>query len=132
MVRREPVNGEESLLSGERGLRGSREARSLVGARLGRSVIPLGATVCYSLANRYLGRGGRLDIGDLETFADALKAKFALPGSASPEDQLKPEVAALFVATGAKYGLDRRNPDRKRICRENTKVRRHFHLLSGA
>lgn len=49
--------------------------------------------------------GGRLDIGDLEIFADALKAKFALPGSASPEDQLKPEVAALFVATGAKYGL---------------------------
>ena len=46
-----------------------------------------------------------MDIGDLETFADALKAKFALPGSASPEDQLKPEVAALFVATGAKYGL---------------------------
>jgi hypothetical protein len=46
-----------------------------------------------------------LDIGDLETFADALKAKFALPGAASPEDQLKPEVAALFVATGAKYGL---------------------------
>jgi hypothetical protein len=46
-----------------------------------------------------------LNIGDLEIFADALKAKFALPGSASPEDQLKPEVAALFVATGAKYGL---------------------------
>ncbi|MBC7285689.1 type I restriction enzyme HsdR N-terminal domain-containing protein, partial [Hoeflea sp.] len=46
-----------------------------------------------------------MDIGDLETFADALKAKFALPGAASPEDQLKPEVAALFVATGAKYGL---------------------------
>jgi len=67
-------------------------------------VIPLGATVCYPLANRYLGRGGRLDIGDLETFADALKAKFALPGAASPEDQLKPEVAGLFVATGAKYG----------------------------
>ena len=68
-------------------------------------MIPLGATVCYSLANRYLGRGGWLDIGDLESFADALKAKFALPGAASPEDQLKPEVAALFVATGAKYGL---------------------------
>jgi len=46
-----------------------------------------------------------LKIGDLETFADALKAKFALPGSASPEDQLKPEIAALFVATGAGYGL---------------------------
>jgi len=46
-----------------------------------------------------------MDISTLETFADALKAKFALPGAASPEDQLKPEVAALFVATGAKYGL---------------------------
>lgn len=46
-----------------------------------------------------------MEIGDLEVFVDALKAKFALPGAASPEDQLKPEVAALFVATGAKYGL---------------------------
>ena len=41
----------------------------------------------------------------LETFADALKAKFALPGTASPEDQLKPVVADLFVAAGAAYGL---------------------------
>lgn len=46
-----------------------------------------------------------MNLSDLQDFADALKAKFALPGSASPEDQLKPEVAALFVATGAKYGL---------------------------
>ncbi len=46
-----------------------------------------------------------MDIVDLEVFADALKAKFALPGAASPEDQLKPEDAALLVATGAKYGL---------------------------
>lgn len=46
-----------------------------------------------------------MDIGDLEAFADALKAKFALPGSASPEDQLKPDVASLFVAAGAKYGV---------------------------
>lgn len=46
-----------------------------------------------------------MDLGDLETFAESLKAKAALPGAASPEDQLKPEVAALFVTTGAKYGL---------------------------
>ncbi|WP_430431852.1 N-6 DNA methylase [Oceanicaulis sp.] len=46
-----------------------------------------------------------MDIHDLETFADALKAKFALPGAASPEDQLKPLVAELVVDTGAKYGL---------------------------
>ena len=46
-----------------------------------------------------------MDLSTLETFADALKAKFALPGSASPEDQLKPVVADLFVAAGAHYGL---------------------------
>ena len=57
------------------------------------------------LENRYSGEGDKLEIGDLEIFADALKAKFALPGSASPEDQLKPGVATLFAATGAKYGL---------------------------
>jgi len=57
------------------------------------------------LENRYSGESDKLEIGDLEIFADALKAKFALPGSASPEDQLKPGVATLFAATGAKYGL---------------------------
>jgi len=46
-----------------------------------------------------------LNLGDLETFADAFKAKFALPGSASPEDQLKPAVAELLKDTGTKYGL---------------------------
>jgi len=46
-----------------------------------------------------------MKLSTLETFADALKAKFALPGTASPEDQLKPVVADLFVAAGAAYGL---------------------------
>lgn len=46
-----------------------------------------------------------MDILDLKEFAEGLKAKFALPESASPEDQLKPAVAALFSATGAKYDL---------------------------
>ena len=41
----------------------------------------------------------------LETFADALAAKFKLPGSAWPEDQLKPVVATLFEDTGAEYGF---------------------------
>jgi hypothetical protein len=41
----------------------------------------------------------------LETFAEDLKAKFALPGQASPEDQLKPVVAGLFASAGAGYDL---------------------------
>lgn len=41
----------------------------------------------------------------LEIFADALKAKFSLPGSASPEDQLKPVVADLLKSAGTDYGL---------------------------
>lgn len=46
-----------------------------------------------------------MKLSDLQDFADNLKAKFALAGTASPEDQLKPDVAALFVAAGAKLGL---------------------------
>ena len=46
-----------------------------------------------------------MELALLETFSEALKAKFALHGAASPEDQLKPEVAKLFVDAGAKYGL---------------------------
>ncbi|MCY6382110.1 N-6 DNA methylase [Hoeflea prorocentri] len=46
-----------------------------------------------------------MEICDLHEFAEKLKNKFALPGAASPEDQLKPDVAALLVAAGAKYGL---------------------------
>lgn len=41
----------------------------------------------------------------LGAFADALKAKFALPGTASPEDQLKPVVTDLFKSSGAEYGF---------------------------
>lgn len=46
-----------------------------------------------------------MDLSTLETFAKSLKAKFSLPGSASPEDQLKPAVADLLKAAGAAYGL---------------------------
>ncbi|SCB30428.1 N-6 DNA Methylase [Bradyrhizobium yuanmingense] len=41
----------------------------------------------------------------LEAFAEALKAKFSLPGSASPEDQLKPLVADLMKSAGAAFGF---------------------------
>jgi hypothetical protein len=46
-----------------------------------------------------------MDSAILEAFADALKAKFALPGTASPEDQLKPVVADLLKSAGSLYGL---------------------------
>jgi hypothetical protein len=46
-----------------------------------------------------------MELSTLETFAEALKGKFSLPGSASPEDQLKPVVADVFKVTGAAYGL---------------------------
>ncbi|EQB16670.1 type ISP restriction/modification enzyme [Sphingobium lactosutens] len=46
-----------------------------------------------------------MNLGELEAFADKLKAKFALPGSASPEDQLKPVVADLLAGAGVSYGL---------------------------
>lgn len=46
-----------------------------------------------------------MDTGDLEKFAEELTAKFALPGAASPEDQLKPVVATLLKAAGDNYGL---------------------------
>ncbi len=41
----------------------------------------------------------------LQGYAEALKAKFLLPGPASREDQLKPEIAALISAWGAALGL---------------------------
>src|SRR6185437_10122653 len=40
----------------------------------------------------------------LEAFAETLKAKFALPGSASPEDQLKGPVAGLMETAGSAIG----------------------------
>ncbi len=46
-----------------------------------------------------------MNISFLEIFADTLKAKFSLPGSASPEDQLKPVVANLLKSAGIAYGL---------------------------
>lgn len=46
-----------------------------------------------------------MDVLILEEFAEALKAKFSLPGSASPEDQLKPHVADLLKSAGAAFGL---------------------------
>ncbi|MEP1834384.1 MAG: type I restriction enzyme HsdR N-terminal domain-containing protein, partial [Hyphomonas sp.] len=46
-----------------------------------------------------------MDLGELEVFADKLKAKFALPGSASPEDQLKPAVADVLTGARGTYGV---------------------------
>ncbi|WP_336056876.1 type I restriction enzyme HsdR N-terminal domain-containing protein [Nitratireductor sp. CH_MIT9313-5] len=46
-----------------------------------------------------------MDISELESFADTLKVKFALPGTASPEDQLKSVVAELVKSAGTAYGL---------------------------
>src|SRR5687767_9217784 len=47
-----------------------------------------------------------MKVSELQNFADALKAKFALPGAASPEDQLKPAVADIFQSAGGGYGLN--------------------------
>ena len=41
-----------------------------------------------------------MDVSALEAFANDLKATFSLPGSASPEDQLKGPVAALLAKAG--------------------------------
>lgn len=46
-----------------------------------------------------------MNLSELEAFADKLKAKFALPGSAAPEDQLKPVVADLLAGAGVSYGV---------------------------
>ncbi len=46
-----------------------------------------------------------MDLLKLYDYAESLKAKFALPGSASPEDQLKPAIADLLKSAGAAYGL---------------------------
>ena len=51
------------------------------------------------------GLKDHMDILALKKFAEGLKAKFALPESTSPEDQLKPGVAVLFEDAGTKYGL---------------------------
>jgi len=44
-------------------------------------------------------------VGILCTFAEALRAKFALPGSASPEDQLKIPTSTAIEAVGTTFGL---------------------------
>jgi hypothetical protein len=46
-----------------------------------------------------------MDPSIFEVFADALKVKWSLPGSASPEDQLKQPVADLLKSAGARYGF---------------------------
>ena len=47
-----------------------------------------------------------MDIAVLKGFADGLKAKFSLPGTASPEDQLKAPVAELLKDAAAAIGLN--------------------------
>jgi hypothetical protein len=46
-----------------------------------------------------------MNLSSLQKYADELKAKFALPGSASPEDQLKPAVAELLVEAGHTFSF---------------------------
>jgi hypothetical protein len=46
-----------------------------------------------------------MDSSSLEAFAEVLKSKFALPGAASPEDQLKGPVAQLTEVSGASFGF---------------------------
>ncbi len=46
-----------------------------------------------------------MNIEILEQFSEDLKEKFALPGQASPEDQLKPLVADLFTQAGKTISL---------------------------
>jgi hypothetical protein len=46
-----------------------------------------------------------MDLSSLVAFAETLKAKFSLPGSASPEDQLKPPVGGLITEAGTSFGL---------------------------
>jgi hypothetical protein len=53
----------------------------------------------------YRASGNVVKHNALEAFADKLKAKFALPGAASPEDQLKPPVAELLVEAGKAFNL---------------------------
>src|SRR5256885_1220061 len=45
-----------------------------------------------------------MSLASLEVFAETLKAKFSLPGTASPEDQLKAPVAELISVMGAAIG----------------------------
>lgn len=47
-----------------------------------------------------------MELVDLEDYADKLTRKFALPGSSSNEDQLKPGVPELLAKAGATYGLE--------------------------
>jgi hypothetical protein len=65
-------------------------------------------TPFYNETIRSFGRwrvaGCKMDIGALKLFAKSLTAKFALPGAASPEDQLKPLVADLLARAGTSFG----------------------------
>jgi hypothetical protein len=50
-------------------------------------------------------RRGKKLLSILEKFIATLKGKFALPGAASPEDQLKAPVAELLIAAGKDFNL---------------------------
>lgn len=45
-----------------------------------------------------------MNLSNLEAFAEDLTSKFALPGEAAPEDQLKPAVADLIANAGLAFG----------------------------
>src|SRR4051812_47758669 len=64
---------------------------------------PMPGNVCAG--TWWVARPFRMQLSSLQVFAETLKAKFALPGAASPEDQLKPPVADLLKAGGGAFGL---------------------------
>ena len=45
-----------------------------------------------------------MGLQSLQNFTHGLKVKFSLPGTASPEDQLKPAVAELISLSGSEFG----------------------------
>lgn len=52
-----------------------------------------------------LGASYRMSVEELKHFADALKKKFALPGDAAPEDQLKSPVSDVIASVGKRLGI---------------------------
>jgi hypothetical protein len=47
-----------------------------------------------------------MTLDHLHTFAKELQRKFALPGQADPEDQLKAPVASLIANVGKEFGIE--------------------------
>jgi hypothetical protein len=54
---------------------------------------------------RFSDKGRSLKVERLQSYCAAIQAKFSLPGSASPEDQLKPLVSELIEGAGHEFGV---------------------------